>query len=133
MMEEKNEKKEQSDKKEPFEKLNKKEILKQIETLNTELDEINHLKMEEQKKIFNGVNKLKSKTKTCDYSILDEIPEINELFLNYFELYNKKIKNKNNIYNLKRKLIDKNNKKGNNLIKIILRIFYLCQFSSSSN
>ena len=61
MIEEKNEKKEQSDKKEPFEKLNKKEILKQIETLNTELDEINHLKMEEQKKIFNGVNKLKSK------------------------------------------------------------------------
>lgn len=115
---------------------NREDVVEQMEELRKILEEIKTDMGNEQEIIFNAVKEKTQSTRASDYSILDTIEGIKDIFLDYYKLYEKKIITNDQYYKLKDSLRKRTTSKGNPIIDfvfIIYRIRHLREFPSPSN
>jgi len=89
------------------------DVVKQMEELRNILEEIKTDMGKEQEIIFNAVKEKTQSTRESDYSVLDSIEGIKEIFLDYYKLYEKKIITNDQYYKLKDSLRKSTTSKGN--------------------
>ena len=108
----KSSKEKKDEKREELTKEEKKKIIKQLDELEKDLQAIKTNMTNEQQVIVQKVKAKTQETRNSDLSILDDTSGINETFMNYCRMYEKKILIKTKYYQLKNSLSQEQNNKG---------------------